>query len=144
MEPSKPWLPDESTFTFKINWWMPDHCQPKWWTEQTKKDGEKAGMEKCQGYMEGSMGCENLNGKWGKGSDGVALREFNCWFGYLGNGGDKSPPGSRSGVDGGVGAGVDSVLEAATEDMVTEQEIDHPRASDSSLRRRWWGALFRH
>jgi hypothetical protein len=138
----------DTVFKFTLNWWMPNHCQPQWWTEQQKDGGNQAGAHECYGYPRETMHCDSV---WDK-DKGYAIlstnnhvyRQFDCYFTYLGSGGDKAPPGSRRSlaeVEAPVKAivtTITTVLEAVPEGVVTEV------AGEISPLKRGRGALDRH
>ena len=110
MDVTNPKSKDESKFSFYADWSMPLACKPGWWTGTT--DGKiSAGVNECSGYSAYKMHCDGWE-KWQsnyivgeKGNpvvdpNGGRVRNFRCWFPYLGTGGDKAPPGSRRGIEG--------------------------------------------
>jgi hypothetical protein len=139
MDVNNPQKKDQAKFSFMIDFNMPKNCKAGWWTGTT--DGKNsAGFNECPGYTQWKMHCDDWD-KW-NGND----REFNCWFPYLGTGGDTAPPGSKREIDGGM-ENEDIVLGGAGEDVEhegwSEENVPVKTREISSLRC-GWRTMFGH
>jgi hypothetical protein len=155
MDVTNPESKEESKFSFYTDWSMPNACKPGWWTGTT--DGKNsAGANECAGYSSYKMHCDGWE-KWGANTimgerqnpnvidpNGGQVREFRCWFPYLGTGGDKAPPGSRRGIETELEEENDTALWAAAVEFVEEEGAESPRlpVREISSLRRGWRALF--
>ncbi|KAF2683891.1 glycoside hydrolase family 18 protein [Lentithecium fluviatile CBS 122367] len=120
---------DFTNLHFTINSWMPNRFQPKWWSDKTDPDG-KPPKELCWGYEDENLGCEYNSPLWKR--DKGRERNYDCWFKYMGTGGDRAPPGSKRGIDGGAVLALggepdnETFYEAAVEEEVPELPDERP------------------